>query len=568
MSKPDEVAQGLDRRGFLGASAALAVGTVWPAAAGAEAETPHPAGTADTAAAESTAFELEESTLDQLAAGLASGRWSSEELVAKYLGRIEEIDPRTHAIAEINPDAVAIAAGLDRERRAGQVRGPLHGIPVVVKDNLGSADRMQTTAGSLALLGAIPARDAFVVEKLRAAGAVLLAKTNLSEWANFRSSRSTSGWSGRGGQVRNPYALDRNPCGSSSGSGVAASANLCPVAVGTETDGSVTCPSAMNGVVGLKPTVGLLSRSGIVPISHTQDTAGPMGRTVGDVALLLAAMTGVDVRDPATAASADRREADYRRLFSPGALRGKRLGVVRKAFAWHPEIERQMNDVLRALAELGAELVDPIEIPHRHDYGDAEETVLLYEFKHDLELYLGALPDHGQPRSLAALIDFNRAHASEEMPWFGQELFEQAVGKGPLTEQGYLDALAQCGRLSREEGLDTLFAGKKLDALVSPTTDPAFLIDWINGDAYGGSITGPPAVAGYPHLTVPAGNVQGLPWGLSFLGPAWSEASLLAYGEAFERASRARRIPTLRATVDYSVGGLAGEEMARPLKAP
>jgi amidase len=498
-------------------------------------------------------FELAGLSLAELGEGMAAGRWSSERLVELYFDRIAAVDAvpgGVNAIAEVNPEALAIAAERDRERRAGRVRGPLHGIPVALKDNIDTADRMRTTAGSLALAESIAPRDAYLVERLRAAGAVLLAKSNLSEWANFRSTRSSSGWSSRGGQVRNPYALDRSPCGSSSGSGVAAAADLCAAAVGTETDGSVICPAAMCGVVGLKPTVGLVSRSGIVPISHSQDTAGPMARSVADVALLLDGLVGVDLRDPATAAGAGRSVADYRRFFGPDALRGARLGVAREYFSWHPEIERQMAEVLAALRALGAELVDPAPFERRPELGQAEWEVLLFEFEHDLDAYLAALPDRGQPRSLAALVEHNRAHADRILPWFGQEIFELALGKGPLDAPEYLEALATCRRLARDEGLDPLFAGERpLDALVSPTTNPAFPIDWVNGDAYGGSITGPAAVAGYPHLTVPAGFVHGLPWGFSFVGPAWSEAKLLAYGDAFERATRARRPPGFAPTL-------------------
>ncbi|HSM13499.1 MAG TPA: amidase, partial [Thermoanaerobaculia bacterium] len=501
-------------------------------------------------------FELAGLGVAELAAGMAEGRWTAERLVELYSGRIEALDRApggTNAVAELNPDAAAIAAELDRERREGRVRGPLHGIPVLLKDNLDTGDRMLTAAGSLALADAPAPADAFTAARLREAGAVILGKTNLSEWANFRSTRSTSGWSGRGGQVHNPYALDRNPCGSSSGSGVAPSADLCAAAVGTETDGSVTCPASMNGIVGLKPTVGLVSRSGIVPISHTQDTAGPMGRTVEDVAILLGGMVGVDARDSASVESAGRGSADYRSALSPDALRGARLGVARNFFGWHPEIDARMEEILVALRGLGAELVDPAEIPHAKDYDDAEYEVLLYEFKHDLNAYLATRPDGDRPRTLAALIEFNRKHAEREMPWFGQEIFELAEAKGPLTEPAYLDALEKCRRLSRAEGIDQVLAEHRLDALVCPSMGPAYLTDWINGDHYGGSATSPPAVSGYPHLTVPAGFVHGLPWGLSWIGPAWSEAKLLAYGHAFERATRARRAPRFLPSVDFGV---------------
>jgi amidase len=532
----------VDRRRFLGGVGALALAG-GARGLGAESAAPDPGPAAASAAGD---FELAELGLAELGAGLAAGRWSSVELVRLYSERIAALDRgagRTNAIGEPNPEAESIAAALDRERRAGRVRGPLHGLPIVIKDNIDTADRMKTTAGSLALEPSAPAADAFLVERLREAGAVLLAKTNLSEWANFRSTKSTSGWSGRGGQVRNPYALDRNPCGSSSGSGVAPSANLCAAAVGTETDGSITCPAAMNGIAGLKPTLGLVSRTGVIPIAHSQDTAGPMGRTVEDVAILLSGLTGVDLRDPATAPSVDHLERDWRRSFSPDALRGARLGVARNYFGWHPEIDRRMEEVLAALKSLGAELIDPAEIPNKGEYDDSEYEVLLYEFKHDLNAYLAALPDRGQPRTLAALIDFNRANAAREMPWFGQEIFEAAEAKGPLTEEVYAKALAKNHRLSRAEGIDAVLAEHRLDALVCPTMGPAYLTDWINGDHYGGSATSPCAVSGYPHLTVPAGFVHGLPWGLSFLGPAWSDARLLAYGHAFESATRARRPP-------------------------
>lgn len=535
---------GVDRRRFLGGVGALALAGSTRGLAAEEASIPSAAAASAPLAAGD--FELAGLTLAELGAGLADGRWSSVDLVRLYAGRIDAIDRgagRTNAIGETNPEAESIAAALDRERKAGRVRGPLHGIPVVIKDNIDTADRMKTTAGSLALEPSTPERDAHLVDRLRAAGAVVLAKTNLSEWANFRSTKSSSGWSGRGGQVRNPYALDRNPCGSSSGSGVAAAADLCAAAVGTETDGSITCPAAMNGIAGLKPTLGLVSRMGVIPIAHSQDTAGPMGRTVEDVAILLSGLVGVDLRDPATAPSVDHLERDWRRSFAPDALRGARLGVARNYFGWHPEIDRQMEEILAALKSLGAELVDPAEIPNKGEYDDSEYEVLLYEFKHDLNAYLASVPDRGQPRTLAALIEFNRANASREMPWFGQEIFEAAEAKGPLTEDAYTQALEMNHRLTRAEGIDAVLAQHRLDALVCPTMGPAYLIDWVNGDHYGGSATSPCAVSGYPHLTVPAGYVHGLPWGLSFLGPAWSDAKLLAYGDAFERATRARKAP-------------------------
>lgn len=542
--------RGLTRRELVGGAAALAgAGAV----AGGEAaraaveavaaEGPHPG---------TRVFELGGLSLRELQAGLGSGRWTSRRLVELYLERIEAVDrgPRgTNAIAELNSEALAIAESLDAERKRGRVRGPLHGIPIVVKDNIDTADRMKTTAGSLALAESTPARDAFVVQRLRAAGAVLLAKTNLSEWANIRSTRSTSGWSARGGQVRNPHALDRNPCGSSSGSGVAPAADLCAAAVGTETDGSVTCPASMNGIVGLKPTLGFVSRSGIIPIAHSQDTAGPMGRTVEDVALLFGGMVGTDLADPATAESADRLGTGFVAGLKPDALAGARLGVARNLFGWHPEIDQQMEEVLATLKRLGAELVDPADVPKLGEYDATELEVLLYELKHDLDAYLANLPPGNHPKTLAELIEFNRKHAELEMPWFGQELFERAVAKGPLSEESYRKALEANRRLSRAEGLDAVLAEHRLDALVCPTMGPAYPTDWVLGDHYTGSATSPSAVSGYPHLTLPAGFVHGLPWGLSLLGPAWSDARLLGYGFAYEQATKARRAPRFLATL-------------------
>lgn len=558
---PTDDRQGINRRELIGSAGAAALGVaggVHLDAAPANAATQADSGRSGQAV---SAFELEELTVADLASGMASGKWSSRRITELYLARIAGLDrgPQgPNAVAETNPDALAIADGLDAERRAGKLRGPLHGIPVLIKDNIDTGDKMRTTAGSLALAGSSAPRDAFLVERLRAAGAVLLGKTNLSEWANFRSSRSTSGWSGRGGQVRNPYALDRNPCGSSSGTGAGISANLAAVGVGTETDGSIVCPSSMCGLVGLKPTVGLVSRSGVIPISATQDTAGPMTRTVADAALLLAALTGtdpVDPRDPATAAAAG-KVADFAAALDPAGLAGARLGVVRGFFGWHPEIGRQMGGVLAILERAGAVLVDPAEIPHASELDPHELEMMLYEFKAGVDAYLAALPasDDGRPRDLAALIEWNRRHAAEEMPWFGQETFEKAQAKGPLSDEAYRKARAEAGRLSRAEGLDAVLAQHRLDALVCPSMGPAYPTDWVNGDHYTGSATTPCAVSGYPHLTVPAGQVHGLPWGLSFMGPAWSEAKLLRYGFAFEQASRARRVPRLLPTVDFAAG--------------
>lgn len=561
MHPADPQDRGLNRRELLGTVGGavlggIAIGEAASAVAGATPASAAPA----VAAGGAKPFELEELTIRDLGAGLASGRWSSQRLIELYVGRMVEVDrvgvagAGTNAIAETNPQALEIAEALDRERKTGKVRGPLHGIPVIVKDNIDTGDRMRTSAGSLALAQSVAAKDAYLVERLRAAGAIILGKTNLSEWANFRSTRSTSGWSGRGGQVRNPYALDRNPCGSSSGTGSGISANLAAAGIGTETDGSILCPSSMCGLVGLKPTVGLVSRSGIIPISSTQDTAGPMCRTVADAAILLSAIAGTDLLDPATAVSVG-KAFDYTKALDANGLAGARLGVVRKFFGWHPEVDRQMTAVLELLRQLGAVLVDPVEIPHLGEYDAGEFAIMLYEFKHGLNAYLAGLPEgaaEGTPRSLAALIEWNRQHAREEMPWFEQEIFEQAEAKGPLTDEAYTKALAENLRLSRGEGLDAALAGQKLDALISPTMGPAYLTDWINGDHYGGSGTSPCAVAGYPHITVPAGHVHGLPWGLSFMGTAWSEAKLIRFAHGFEQASRARRAPRFLSTVDFS----------------
>jgi amidase len=453
-------------------------------------------------------------------------------------------------VLETNPDAAAIAARLDAERAAGRVRGPLHGIPVLLKDNIDTGDRMLTTAGSLALAGAAAPHDAPIVVRLREAGAVILGKTNLSEWANFRSSRSSSGWSARGGQTRNPYVLDRNPCGSSSGTGAAIAASLAAVGVGTETDGSIVCPSNNCGLVGLKPTVGLVARTGIVPISHTQDTAGPMTRTVADAAVLLGALAGVDPGDPATARAPRGVEADYTRFLDDGALRGARLGVARQYFGAHAATDAVMVEALRALREAGAVLVDPVTLPADAAIGAHEIEVLLYEFKHDVAAYLQARRP-GQPhRTLADLIAFNTANAERELAWFGQELFERAEGKGPLEDLAYRVALEACGRLARTEGLDRAFAKHHLDAIVAPTGGPAWLTDPVNGDHFIGGSSTISAVAGYPSLTVPAGQVRGLPVGITFMGRAWAEGRLLALGHAFERATRARRPPAFRPTAD------------------
>jgi amidase len=491
-----------------------------------------------------TDVDVEEVTIAELGARMASGELTAHALVETYLARIGSIDtegPELRSVIEVNPDALAIADALDAERQSGRVRGPLHGIPVLVKDNIETGDAMQTTAGSLALEGAPAERDATIVERLREAGVVLLGKTNLSEWANFRSTRSSSGWSARGRQTRNPYALDRNPSGSSSGSGVAVSANLCAAAVGTETDGSIVSPSNASGIVGIKPTVGLLSRAGIVPISHTQDTPGPMARTVADAAALLDTMLGPDLRDSATAGA---EPIDPLAALDPARLPGVRIGVARNMAGFHDRVDALFEDAVATLRDLGAEIVDPTDVPHATELDDPEFEVLLYEFKAGLEVYLAGRPG-AAVRTLAELIEYNSAHAETELAIFGQELLEKSAEKGPLTEPAYLEALATCGRLARDEGLDTVFREHRLDAIVAPTGAPAWLTDHVNGDHYLGGNTSAAAVAGYPTVTVPMGMISGLPVGISFIGPAWNDASLIGFAYVFERETGHRRAPQL-----------------------
>lgn len=509
---------------------------------------------AQNAAPEVPAFELDELPVRELQQGMSSGKFTARSLTEKYLARIDAIDKRTiNSVIEVNPEALAIAEQLDRERQAKGPRGPLHGIPVLIKDNIGTHDRMMTTAGSLALKGSVPPRDAFVAQKLREAGAVILGKTNLSEWANFRSTHSTSGWSGRGGQTNNPYALNRNPCGSSSGSGAAVSANMCAVAIGTETDGSIVCPSNANGIAGIKPTVGLVSRAGIVPISHTQDTAGPMARTLADAAALLGALTGVDPNDSATAASNGKARSDYTQFLDPKGLRGTRLGVVRKAFGFDPAVDRIMDEALAEMKRQGATLVDPADMPTWGKWQKQEVELMLYEFKAGLNAYLAGLGPQAPVHTLEEIVKFNQAHAKDEMPYFGQELFTQAQAKGPLTSKGYLDALKEAQKLTRKEGIDAIMDKHKLDALVAPTGGPAWLTDLVDGDSFGGGSSSASAVAGYPDVTVPAGFIFGLPVGISFFGRAWSEPTLIRIAYAFEQATKARKAPRFLPTVDLKV---------------
>lgn len=498
--------------------------------------------------------EVEEATVADLQEAMAAGRTTSRAIVQASLDRIARLDPSLRAILALNPDALSIAEGLDRERAQGKVRGPLHGIPILLKDNVSTGDRMETTAGSLALAGSHAPRDAFLVARLRAAGAVILGKTNLSEWANIRGTHSSSGWSARGGQTRNPYALDRSPCGSSSGTAAAVAASLATVGVGTETDGSIVCPSAATGLVGLKPTVGLVSRSGIVPISATQDTAGPMARTVADAAALLGALVGVDPADPASKRSAGKAAPDYGRFLDPEGLRGARIGVVRKGvYGASPPADRIFDEAVAEMRRRGAVIVDPADIPHLGEYDEAELEVLLHELKAGLDAFLPEWAPGAKVRSLADAIAFNEAHAAEEMPFFGQELFLKAQAKGPLTDAAYRKALARCRRLAREKGLDPVFAKHRLDALVAPTGGPAWTIDLVTGDHFVQSSSTPAAVAGYPSITVPAGLAFGLPVGVSFIGRPWSEGKLIALAHAFEQAARARRPPAYRPTADLSV---------------
>ncbi|MBI1759903.1 MAG: amidase [Acidobacteria bacterium] len=505
------------------------------------------------------AFQIEEATVNQLQDAQNSGAQSAQLLVEAYLNRIDELDkhgPAINSVIELNPDALSIADQLDAERKAGKVRGPLHGIPVLIKDNIDTHDRMMTTAGSLALEGSIAPRDAFIVEQLRKAGAVILGKTNLSEWANFRSSKSISGWSGRGGQTRNPYALDRNPCGSSSGSGAAAAANLCAVAVGTETDGSIVCPSTTNGLVGIKPTLGLVSRAGIIPIAHSQDTAGPMARTVADAAALLNALTGVDPRDALTRTSTGKADRDYTRFLAPHGLTGARLGVVRKSFGFNEHVDKLMEAAIEVMRQKGAIIIDPADIPTAGKFDASEFEVLLYEFKADLNAYLKTLGPNAPVKTIKDIIAFNEKHADRELKFFGQDTMLKAQAKGDLHSPAYRKALAKNHLLTGAQGIDAVMTKYRLDALIAPTGGPAWTVDYANGDHFTGGFSSASAVAGYPHITVPAGFVYGLPVGISFAGRAWSEPKLISLAYAFEQATLRRKPPQFLEHADLRAGRL------------
>jgi amidase len=541
---------GSSRRGFLQTTLATGVAlTLPPAASTAREVTRSP----EAGSPGLKPFELEESTITELQDGMKSGRFTARSLVEKYTKRIEDIDkrgPAVNAIIEMNPDALSIAQELDRERKTKGPRGPLHGIPVLIKDNINTADRMMTTAGSLALVGSKPAKDAFVAQKLRAAGAVILGKTNLSEWANIRSSHSTSGWSGRGGLTKNPYALNRNPCGSSSGTGAGISANMAAAGIGTETDGSIVCPSSSNGLAGIKPTVGLVSRSGIIPISHSQDGAGPMCRSVRDAAIVLGALTGVDPEDGATAASAGKSQTNYEQYCDAKGLQGARIGVVRKYFGFNDAVDTLMEQAIGVMKKQGATVIDPVEITTLGKFDDTELTVFLYELKADLNAYLARLGASAPVKTLEDIIAFNEHNRPKEMPYFGQDLFIKSQAKGPLTDKQYTDALAKNHQLARIEGIDAVMDKHKLDTLIGPTGGPAWITDLIAGDHFGGGSSNAAAVAGYPNINVIAGNVFGLPVGISFFGRAWSEPTLIRLAYSFEQATKARQAPKFLASIE------------------
>ena len=499
-------------------------------------------------------INVEEMGVAELQAAMAAGRLDAVSLVQKYLSRIQSIDrtgPTLHSVQEINPDAIPIARALDEERKSGRVRGPLHGIPILLKDNIATADKMETSAGALALVGARPREDSTIAQRLRQAGAVILGKASMSEWAYFKSTPGSSGWSARSGQARNPYVLNRTPCGSSSGSAIAVAASLVTVSIGTETDGSIICPAGVNGVVGIKPTVGLTSRAGVIPISVTQDTIGPFGRTVADAAAVLGALAGVDARDPATQASAGKWQSDYVKYLDVNGLRGARIGVPRDGyFGYSPKADAVVNQALESLRGGGAVIVDPVKIPNfdRAALTAAELIVLLYEFKAGVNAYLASVAPGAQVRTLDDVIQFNKRNPRENLPFFGQELLERAQAKGDLTEAEYLEAREKCQRLAGQEGFDAVMDAQQLDAMLAPTTTPAWPVDLVNGDQFRGSSAKSAALVGYPLVSVPAGAAMGLPVGVTFMGRAWSEPTLIKLAYAYEQATRHRRPPTFAPT--------------------
>jgi amidase len=538
------------RRFFAQTLSASGAALLYPALGAARVTAP-----TNTASPDVKPFELEEITISELQDGMKSGRFTARSLVEKYVARIDEIDktgPAVNAVIEKNPDAMAIAEDLDREFKAKGSRSPLHGIPILIKDNIDTADRMMTTAGSLALVGSRPPKDSFVAMKLRAAGAVILGKTNLSEWANIRSSHSTSGWSGRGGLTKNPYALDRNPCGSSSGTGAGISANFAAAGIGTETDGSIVCPSSSNGLAGIKPTVGLVSRSGIIPISSSQDTAGPMCRTLRDAAILLSALTGIDSEDQATDASSGKSHADYGQFCDPNGLKGARIGVARKFFGFNDAVDSVMEESIDVMKRQGATIVDPADVATLGKFDDSEGIVFLYELKAGLAAYLARLGPSAPVRSLKDVIDFNEHNRQKEMPYFGQDMFIKSQAKGGLTEKEYVDALARNHQLARAEGIDAVMDKNQLDALIAPTGGPAWITDLITGDHFSGGSSNAAAVAGYPNINVVAGSVLGLPVGISFFGRAWSEPTLIKLAYGFEQATKARKAPRFLRSITQS----------------
>ncbi len=489
-----------------------------------------------------TKFDLNEITIGELQQKMEAGALTSAQICQKYLDRIKEVDTVLKSVIELNPDALEIAKQLDEERKGGKVRGPLHGIPVMIKDNINTGDKMQTTAGSLALEGNVVEKDAFIVKKLREAGAVLLGKTNLSEWANFRSDNSSSGWSGRGGQVRNPYCLDRSPCGSSSGTGTAVAANLCARGIGTETIGSIVCPSGINGIVGIKPTLGMWSRSGIIPIAHSQDTAGPMARSVMDAAILLGALAEFDANDAETQIGKGEIFNDYTQFLDVNGLKGMRIGIASQMIGFDARVDELFKQAVQVMKENGAEIIEKAEFETNRKWGSPSYQVLLYEFKADLNKYLQEHPS-APVKSMEQIIEFNKNNADKEMPWFAQEIFLQAQEKGDLTSEEYLTALKDSKRFAGKEGIDKLMEEHNLDAIIAQTNGPSWTIDWVNGDHFSGGSSSPAAISGYPNATVPMGFVHGLPIGISFFGKAWSEPKLLKIAYAFEQATNHRKSP-------------------------